>query len=657
MAAIQGCHVVTSLDHRNVIVTMSAEAALNGRRPGLGPTLDYVSDDKYNYNPKLKKKQKAPKPDAGIIEDTAEDAVAEPRSPIVEICLVNADKDEVPEGFVEVLDLETEEPACVLKGTGTRYFLCFRRKRKNSSERPLTDIRIKSLHTMAKGLDRVDSGLRASSPGDMSVKLDSHTLEYNIITKTYEGDSIKSASDDVNARFFLWTKYGSSALMDIYVIEDRNKKSLIANRFLTCVEVTGEGHLADLNQGSDKPKFLCLQNDLTPYRFSSDDLDKVVNLKYVTPLLISLHQRSSVLAHDSIKCLRDLILLKFLRFTDMDIFCHVLSHISRAVCEAINICEKPQVIYSPSSPRSRDNGYMSESEIGNISGVKNTCQQLMAEQLLLILSQMYIKYHSVETVWGFLLTSTRIMDPEIRENFIRRFVGLSWRYLKNSLRVHRFAVYEEEKQSSVRKTKKQPCVESDYPVDLDEASMIKVLKHNADIIMNSVDMYHPKVGDAVKAICEQLFPEDTLRVAWPLVSTLFFLSKCADVPSENSRRSLELEANAPENQRECILNLSHKILSQVLPRLIKSNRILEVKPLQLVLRFLFPRLIARNFLNNFVSKRLWAHFGLEFFDIIISNIKSIKILKIEVLVLMDQMILPHLEEPGVLLKRRSRVLE
>jgi len=634
MAAIQGCHVVTSLDHRNVIVTMCADAALKGRRPGEGQCLDYVSDDKYNYNPKLQEKDTSSKGDA-----------EEPRKPIVEICLINADKDSVPGGFQVVVDMETLEPATVLQGTGNRYYLCYRRGLKHTNERPLTDIRIKSCHT--KGFER-ESGIGASSLEDNGEKRESHTLEYNMITKTYDGERIKSASDEFNSRFFLWTKYGSSPLMDIYTIENRNKKSLIANHFLTCVEVTGEGHLADLNQGSNEPRFLCLQNDLTPYRFSSEDLDKIVNLKYVTPLLIALHQRSAVLARGSIMHLRDLLLLKFLRFTDIDMFCYVLNHISRAICEAINMCEKPEVIYA--SPRKRPDD-VRESDIGSISGVKRTCQQLMAEELLLVLSQMYIKYHSVETIWGFLLTSTRLMEKKSRDHFLRKFTELSFRYSTHSLKVHRYAVYEE-KWSSDSNIKKHGVLES--PIDLDEASSIQVLKKNASIILNSVDIYHPRVRDAVKTICDKLFPKATLRVVWPIVCTLFFLAKCADVPYRNL--SSEMEGNSKVKQTKSLLNLSHDVLNKLLENLLRSDRLLGIKSLQLVLRIIFPRLIARNFLNHNEKERVWAQWGLEYSRIIISRIKKIKPLENEVLVLMDQMILPHLEEPGVLLSRRFRIL-
>jgi len=652
MAAIQGCHVVTSLEHRNVIVTKSAEAALKGRRPGLGQLPDFVSDDKYNYNFELQRKRSNKASDPDVPE--ALDVNAEQRQPIVEICLINAQKDTIPIGFEVVLSLVKAERAFVQLGTGTRYYLCYRRKRKETSERPLTDIRIKSLWPN----ERESAASNSKLAFENEDRRESHTLEYHIINKTWDGERL-NYGNRTNARFLLWTKYGSSPLMDIFLTENRDKKSLIANRFLTCVDVTGEGHIADLNFGSDSPIFLCLQNDLTPYRFSSDDLDKVLNLKYITPLLISLHQRSPVLSRGALKCIRDLILLKFLRFSDKEMFCKALNQISTAVCEAINICEKPQILYPLAPSKSFDKEDRSESKTQKVSRLKVTCQQMIADQLLVILSQMYIKYHSVETIWGFLLSSTRIMDESTRNGFVRKFFELSWNYLRRSMKVHRFAVWDiEEKQTSnneFQASNKPHRVGLDYPAKLGKAACVKVLKKNANIILNMVDIYHPRVRDAVKAICEQLFPEQTLRAAWPFVCTLFFLARFADVPTESTSR-YDGEEKVIFKQIKCMLTLSLDLLKEVLSLLKNNSRIVDIKSLQLVLRLIYPRLIARNFLNHMKRNRKWAKEGLDFTTTIMRNLREMEFWQPEMLVLMDQMILPHLEEPAVLLRRRYQML-
>jgi len=648
MAAIQGCHVVTSLEHLNVIVTMSADAALKGQRSNKDQNqhsnksvADFVDDDKYNFNRDPKEKD---------------------RAPIVEICVINADKkDRIPDDFKGVVYLQEghckdeSELGFVLQGTGTRYQLCYRRARPNTSERPLTDIRIKSLWPgVTVRSERSRSDCKQSNREDNQVRRESHTLEYQKITETYEGEKIKSAS-----RFFLWTKYGSSPLMDIFLIRNRTKKNLIANRFLTCVEFTGEGHLADLNQGSDDPAFLCLQNDLTPYRFSSDDLDKVINLKYATPLMISLHQRSPVLARGSLKCLRDLILMKFLRFNDKKMFCHALFMISRAVCEAINICEVPRFTSAPRTNLDIDRNSLSvsESKKGSSKVLKSTCQQMIAEELLVILSQMYIKYHRVETLWDFLLASTRILDERTRNRFLKMFFHLSFDYLSTKLPGRG---EEEKSPSGYRESRRIATVAYDYTADLDEATSIKILKENAGVVLDSVDLYHPRVRESVKTICHKLFPEKTSRATWPFVCNLLFLTRFAQFPVKGARNN-RWSASMLQ-QTTSLLNLSLELLEWTLARFRRG--LMKVKTLGLIFRVIYPRVIASNFLNRTWPKlfqysndlRNSAEKSLALVRMLMIHPRKMMFMSNEILVLMDQMILPHLEEPGVLLQKRSQIL-
>ena len=86
--------------------------------------------------------------------------------------------------------------------------------------------------------------------------------------------------------------------------------------------------------------------------------------------------------------------------------------------------------------------------------------------------------------------------------------------------------------------------------------------------------------------------------------SLFFLAKCADVPTNSRETSLELDEKIEAIQNESMLNLSFNILNQILTFLIQPGPILRIKPFQLVLRVIFPRLIARTFLNHSVKKRV-----------------------------------------------------
>merc|ERR550534_1723525 len=91
---------------------------------------------------------------------------------------------------------------------------------------------------------------------------------------------------------------------------------------------------------------------------------------------------------------------------------------------------------------------------------------------------------------------------------------------------------------------------------------------------------------------------------------------------------------------------------------------MKVKTLGLIFRLIYPRVIASNFLNRTWGKLFQynedlknsAEKSLQLVRMMMKHPKKMTFMSDEILVLMDQMILPHLEEPGVLLHKRSQVL-
>lgn len=59
-----------------------------------------------------------------------------------------------------------------------------------------------------------------------------------------------------------------------------------------------------------------------------------MNLKYLTPLLVSLHLRKADLAGTALESLKYLLLSNFIRFKDYDLRALSLSKVVRAVCQS-----------------------------------------------------------------------------------------------------------------------------------------------------------------------------------------------------------------------------------------------------------------------------------------------------------------------------------
>jgi len=610
-AAIQGCHILKSLEHRNVIVTMTCEAALKGHRatPEAKQHKDFVAD---------------------VVEDKLYNH-DEKRDPIVEICLINMDKkDRIPEGFHLVTYLKEQKrsiidqptPAHILQGTGTKYGLCARRRKPGSAEVPLTDIRIKSV-----------VGQEARAPKD-DVPHGSHTLEYTLLKTTYTGEPLRM-SDPEHARSIMWTKYGSAPLMEVELVNNRNMRDLIALNRLTCVEYTGEGHLADLNAGVDDPAFLCLQNDLTSYRFPDCDIKKVVNLKYITPLLISLHQRNPTLARNSLKCLQNLLLLKFLRLKDKEVQHGAIDRLSRAVAESINICEVPR--------RSKD-------------GKRQTCQQIIASKTMVILTQMFFPYHTVDSLWGFLLASTRIIDTKYAERFVQMFADVSIKYLRTRLKAQ--LKYQRQHPDDDRKQQAKPPTHAPgdrsitgpmlltLPEEVKKTGM-KFVAEELQIILSAVDPFHERVQQAVKTLCHKLFPGNA-RAAWPFVCLLLFVGRFAGIPH---RREQDHPAIGS------LIKFSVSMLGQVLQRVIKQREpsFLEIESIKVLLRGIYPRVIARNYMNRTLDAKTLAAKGMEFLRLIACT-PAMCFMRDEIHICLDQVVLPHLEQPGFELRQRYKVV-
>ncbi len=99
-------------------------------------------------------------------------------------------------------------------------------------------------------------------------------------------------------------KIGESDIIDVQLKELGTK----LREGLISVDRSLDDNVANLNKGTTDttihPIYISYTNDLIQYRFSAQHLNKHINLKFLTPLLISLHLRKSDLAITAIDSLK-----------------------------------------------------------------------------------------------------------------------------------------------------------------------------------------------------------------------------------------------------------------------------------------------------------------------------------------------------------------
>eukprot|EP01083_Nonionella_stella_P019471 54089_1 len=229
---------------------------------------------------------------------------------------------------------------------------------------------------------------KPQSASDSSSSLQNNNIE-NKAQNTLSFDNIP---------LIIFSKTGKSNVIDIQLKELGAK----LREGLIYIDRSMDDHVANLNKGSADtnvhPIYLSYANELIAYRFSAKDLEQHINLKFLTPLLISLHLRKAELAITAIDSLKYLLLSNFIRFRDHQIMLIALNKICAAVSHSV------------------------------VTWNTAYHDKLMDTQIIIF--QKFIHHLPATCLWSMLVSSLVPLKYDLPKKFLKKYIETSFSYIR-----------------------------------------------------------------------------------------------------------------------------------------------------------------------------------------------------------------------------------
>ena len=549
-------------------------------------------------------------------------------------------------------------PTPILCGSGKKYYLCYKRKT-DKRETPITDIQItfksslplgyfplnytvdgEQLPYFQKQQNKTDNNKNNNNDDNKNNDKNSDAKKKNNDIKQNGHSDVKlngngsnndnngeNESENTQVSFdsvplIIFSRTGDSPIVHISL---KNSWIKISDSN-TVLDITLDKQRANLNHGARDTSlvamFLTIGNDLSGYRFDAKDLLKHINLKYLTPLLVSLHLRNTDLAITSINSLKYLLLSNFIRFKDHSLVKLALKKICKTVSQSIINFDKEY-------------------------------HELLYE-LQIIIFQKFIHYLDCESLW-LMLVSTLIPVNYTNANiFLKKYRETSFKYIQvlclgdevgidGNAFIQSFAKISFETLQPIKITNTNSMKK--YLNQFINDTISKKIAENCIIKLFKTNQLSSKSVKLIYNIITSLFESDIDKPWISLSVLILFITRCGLSPYH-----IKVSKQRMQYCTHCTL-----ILEKIIDLLTEPKYVQFMpKNFKFLLRRTITRTMAYNLSNKYYKYEDILNSNLRFFEKICISWYSF--FQNEIGIILNQTILPQLLERCTPWKRRQKYI-